>query len=196
MELAAYRLLYDNVHDFKVTAMQVESEIGRHGIRSNGTDAVPGMNDRTHHDVWVSMKTVSHFNLGTALESMLKLILFLNNIAIPREHFLSRLHDAIPATYQKQLESTYQASRSLLPGGYKLIAFINMESPAPAPPLGPPNRDISSLRGFFKYFDDDVILWQKRYSWELVGQRRWRHYISDISVFVELINRVMRDIRR
>ena len=196
MELAAYRLLYDNIHDFKATAMQIESQIGRHGIHSDGMDAVPGMNDRTHHDVWVSMKTVSHFNLGTALESMLKLILFLNSIAIPRDHSLNRLHDAIPALYQKQLESTYQASRSVLPGGYKLIAIINTVSPTPAPPLSPPNRDISSLRGFFEYFDEDVILWQKRYSWELVGQRRWRHYISDISVFVEFINRVMRDITR
>ena len=38
--------------------------------------------------------------------------------------------------------------------------------------------------------------WQKRYSWEFVGQERWHHYLSDISVFVELIERVMRDIRR
>ena len=40
------------------------------------------------------------------------------------------------------------------------------------------------------------MLWQKRYSWELVGKGRWRHYLSDISVFVELIDRVMRDIGR
>ena len=40
------------------------------------------------------------------------------------------------------------------------------------------------------------MLWQKRYSWELIDKRFWRHYVSDISVFVELINRVMRDIER
>ena len=200
MEVTAYRLLYDNIHDFKTTAMHVESEIRRHGLRDNSFDAVPGMNGRSHHDMWVSMKTVSHFNLGTALESMLKLLLFLNNVPLDkiprnRRHCLTKLHDAIPEKYQKQLESTYQASRSVLPEGYQLIAFINTASPKPAP-LGPPNRDISSLKGFFEYFDEDVILWQKRYSWELIEEKRYRHYLSDISVFVGLINRVMRDIRR
>ena len=195
MEVTAYHLSYDNIHDFKATAIHVESEIRRHGLRDNSFDAVPGMNGRKHHDMWVSMKTVSHFNLGIALESMLKLLLFLNKIPMPRHHFLAKLHDAIPAKYQKQLESTYQASKSVLPEGYELIAFINAASPTPASP-GPPNRDISSLKGFFEYFDEDVILWQKRYSWELIEEKRWRHYLSDISVFVELINRVMQDIRR
>ena len=195
MEVTAYRLLYDNIHDFKTTAMHVESEIRSHDISRDGNDTVPDMKGRTHHDMWVSMKTVSHFNLGIALESMLKLLLFLNKIPMPRHHFLAKLHDAIPVKCQKQLESTYQASRSVLPEGYKLIPFINTASPTSAP-TGPPNRDISSLKGFFEYFDEDVILWQKRYSWELIEERRWRHYLSDISVFVELINRVMQDIRR
>ena len=196
MERAAYRLFYDNIHDFKTTAMHVEAEIIRNGIRSDSNDPVPGMKGRTHHDMWVSMKTVSHFNLGTALESMLKLLVFLNGSKIPRHHLLTELHDTIPAKFQKQLESTYQASKSVVPDGWTLVAFLNTASPALAPGSGPPNREISSLRGFFEYFDEDVILWQKRYSWELVGEERWRHYISDIAVFVELINRVMGDIER
>ena len=200
MEVTAYHLLYDNIHDFKTTAIHVESEIRRHGLRDNSFDAVPGMNGRRHHDMWVSMKTVSHFNLGLALELMLKLLLCLNNVPLDkiprnRRHCLTKLHDAIPAKYQKQLESTYQASRGILPEGYELIAFINTASPTPTTP-GPPNRKISSLRNFFEYFDEDVILWQKRYSWELIEEKRYRHYLSDISVFVELINRVMQDIRR
>ena len=196
MEVAAHRLLYDNIHDFKTTAFHVESEIRRHGIDdSKGDAAVPGMNDRTHHDMWVSMKTVSHFNLGSALELMLKLLLFHNNIPIPRAHFLTKLYDDLPAKDQRCLEATYQASTSVLPDGYKLIAFINTASPT-IPPLGPPNREISSLREFFEYFDEDVILWQKRYSWELVENGICRHYISDISVFVELITRVMVKIKR
>ena len=84
----------------------------------------------------------------------------------------------------------------MFPSGYELVAFINTASPTLAPGSGPPDRDISSLRGFFEYFDEDVILWQKRYSWELIEEGRWRHYVSDISVFVELINRVMGDVRR
>ena len=196
MERAAYRLLYDNIHDFKATAKHVESEIIRYGIRSDSDDPVPGMNGRTHCDMWASMKTVSHFNLGTALELTLKLLVFLNNVEIPRHHYLAKLHDTIPEKYQKQLESTFQESKSVLPEGWQLIAFYNTASPEIRPRQKPPNRDLSSLRGVLEYFDEDVILWQKRYSWELVGQELWRHYISDISVFVELINRVLGGIER
>ena len=200
MEVTAYRLLYDNIQDFKTIAMHVESEIRRYGIRSDSDEAVPGMKGRRHLDMWVSMKTVSHFNLGIALELMLKLLLHLNRIA-PTEvlrgqarHFLTKLHDAIPEKYQDQLESTFQASRIVLPDGYTLIALTNTASPASGPL--PQNRDISSLRGLFEYFDEDMQWWQKRYSWELIDKGHWRHYISDISVFVELINRVMRNIER
>ena len=199
MEVTAYRLFYDSIHDFKTTAMHVESEIRRLGIRSDSDDVVPGMKDRTHHDMWVSMKAVSHFNLGTALELMLKLLLFLNNVPLkkipPRQrHLLAKLHDAIPPKYRKQLEAAYQASKNVCPDGYELVAFINTSTPV-SPPR-PPDRDMSSLRAFFEYLDEDAMLWLKRYSWELVDNGRWRHYLSDISVFVELINRVMRDIER
>ena len=201
LERAAYRLFYDNIHDFKTTAMHIESELTRHGIRSDSDDRVAGMKGRTHSDVWVSMKTVSHFNLATALELMLKLLLFLNNVSLKgipnrQRHLLTKLHDAIPETYQEQLESTFQASRSVLPNGWELIAFINTAAPVLPAGSGPPNRDISCLRGFLEYLDEDAILWQKRYSWELVEKGHWRHYLSDISVFVELINRVMRGIER
>ena len=195
MEVTAYRMLYDNIHDFKTTAHHVESEIQRYGIRSDSHDPVTAMYGRNHHDMWVSMKTVSHFNLGIALESMLKLLLFLNNVAIPHDHLLVKLHDKVPAKRRKQLEEAYQASIASASGGYRLIAFINTASSSSRPP-GPPNRDISTLRGFLEYFDKDVILWQKRYSWELVDSGRWRHYLSDISAFTELINRVMADIKR
>ena len=75
------------------------------------------------------------------------------------------------------------------------MAFINTAS-SNLKPNSTSNLDFSSLRGFFEYFDEDVILWQKRYSWELVREGHYRHYLSDISVFVELINLVMSDIKR
>ena len=193
LDQAAYRLLYDNIHDFKATAVHVDSEIRRLGIRDNDHHAVPGMDGRTHHDMWVSMKTVSHFNLGIALELMLKFLLIINKIPFPHRHSLTQLYDTLPAKYQRQLESTFQESRSVLASDLELIAFINTAETSP-PPTRPPNLEILNLRGLFEYLDKDVILWQKRYSWELVGKNRWRHYLDDISVVVELINRVMRDI--
>ena len=59
MEVAAYNLLYDNIHDFKTAAMYVESEIRRLGIRSDSKEEVSGIEGRKHIDMWVSMKTVN-----------------------------------------------------------------------------------------------------------------------------------------
>ena len=205
MEAAAYRLLYDNIHDFKTAAMHVESEIRRYGLREDRFDAVPGMNGRTHHEMWLSMKTVSHFNLGTALELMLKLLLRINkvtkaNIPCRRDgHYLSKLYAALPEESQKQMESTYRVCRRALPELPTLIMFINTASPTPTPPPPPdrpPNRGVTTLKGFFEYLDKDAVLWLKRYSWETVDQGGWHQYVGDISVFEDLINRVMSDIER
>lgn len=194
MEITAYRLLYDNIHDFKAAAVHVDSETRRLGIRSESRDEVPGMGGRIHHAMWVSMKTVSHFNLGIALELMLKLLLVLNRKSVPRDHHLANLHDSLPTKIRRQLEDTYNAIQNTWPQDIELVAFIG--SATPTPPDSPPNRNIESLSGFLEYLDQDVMLWQKRYSWELVDKGCWRHYLNDISVFIELIERVMRDIPR
>ena len=198
MEISAYRMLYDSIHEFKATAAQVESEITRRGIQSEGQEVAPATGGRTHHDIWVSMKTVSHFNLGVSLELMLKLLVFLNNKnkdPIPNHHCLIELLDAIPEKYRKLLEATFQDCMKVIPDGFEPIAFINSASPDPLD-YSPPNRDVGSLRGFLEYLDQDAMLHLKRYSYELVEQDQFRHYLSDISVFVKFIDRVMRDIER
>ena len=135
-----------------------------------------GWGGRTHRQMWESMKAVSHFNLGTALELMLKLFIFLNNVPVEQipqreRHLLTKLHGAIAPKYQAQLEVTYQASRSVLPDGYALISWVNTASRTPSPQHHPANRDISTRQGFFEYLDEDVTLWLKRYSWEFVDDR-------------------------
>lgn len=40
MEIAVFRLLYDNIQDFKTTAMHVDSEIRRLGVLDDGDDTV------------------------------------------------------------------------------------------------------------------------------------------------------------
>ena len=195
LDRTAYRMLYDSIHDFKATAALVESEIKRCGVKGKSLEVVRDTSGRTHHDMWVSMKTVSHFNLGIALELMLKLLVFLNSMAIPAHHGLAKLHDAIPEEIQEGLEVVFQECVSVVPNGFSSIAFFNSDSPQPVQsPLA--DRDIKTLRGFLEYFDQDVMLYLKRYSYEQIDQQEWRHYLSDISVFVELIDRVMQDVPR
>ena len=56
--------------------------------------------------------------------------------------------------------------------------------------------EFSSLNNFFEYFDQDVKLSVKRYSYELVEQYQWRHYLSDLTLFMELIKHVLGNIER
>ena len=189
---AAFDLLFSNIQDFANAATLVESEIERLGLRDNSDVLVPEMNGRTHRDMWMSMKIVSHFNLGTALELFLKLLLFLNNKGIPHGHKLTPLYNDLPKQVRRWLEDTFQESRSMLPGGCELIAFINL--PRPPEPSTFPNQELSSLRQLFNYFDRDVRLWQKRYSFELVQQQQCHEYLSDLTLFIELIDRVMGDL--
>ncbi len=193
MTIEAFRHLTDNIHDFRTTAMLVESEIRRLGLSCNGKDVVDGTNGRLHGDMWASMKTASHFNIEIALELTFKLILRMNEIAVPTGHMghrLCHLFDVMPASCQQNLEDIYREFRKA-PEELVGMASVNF----PVPPILPP-VDLSNLSGFLEYLDDYVRLWEKRYSWELVDKGDWRHYLLDISVLVQLVDDVLGDSRK
>ena len=192
----ALRYLHSNIDDFKSTAEYVESEIRRLGIHGDSWETVSGMEDRTHHEVWVSMKTVSHFNLGVALELMLKLLLFRNSSDIPTIHSLTKLYDELPERDRQKLDSIHGDILRSSREKFDMMVFVSKESQTAGLPPEPPSRRNYSLRGYFEYLDEDFKLWENRYLWERVRDGKWRHYLIDISAFVELINRVMRDIPR
>ena len=182
-------LLYDSIHDFKHAAVLVESEIRRLGIRYHSDDLVQGMNGRKHHDSWVSMKAVSHFNLGTALELMLKLLL-LRSGKSTHGHKLAKLYGKLKEPDQEQLDSKYRPFQN----GSARLAWLIFNSPESEPP--PETRNINRLKGLFEYLDQEVIISKKRYSWEQARDNEWRYYLDDITVIVEFIDRVMNDLPR
>ncbi len=199
MKAAELRHLYNMIHDFKTTAVHVESEIRRYDLCRDSKDPVPGMEWRMHRDVWASMKEVSHFNLGTALELMLKMILLRNEIPPKQRHHLTMLYDDIPEKDWKKLNSEFDEIFKAKP--MKWVAVITEEKTAPKPddPFAsmkdrPKRTDSSSLINFFQDFDNKARLWKKRYAWEDVEEKKWRYYLDDISAFTELIDRVMADI--
>ena len=193
MSLHSYFMLYDSILDFKRTSLILEQELGKLSVRHDSQKSVPGMGARRHHDVWVSLKSVSHFNLGVALELMLKMLLALNGVRFPHTHSLVCLHDSIPEKYQNKLQLVYQECDKRYEPGFELVAFANAASD---PPPAPKNLNLATLRDVLRYFDDDVMLHLKRYAWEQTAEGHWRHYISDISVFVMMIDDVMREIPR
>ena len=148
--------------------------------------------------MWGSMKTVSHFNFGIALELMLKLLLYADGKDVEKWHSLTELHDDLPKTVQDELDATYRGIRHELIGKLEFIAHISLppSEPRPEPPPSMRKRDLSSIKKFFAFFDQDVRLSGKRYSYELVQQRQWRLYLSDLSVFFTFIELVLGNLDR
>lgn len=66
-----------------------------------------------------------------------------------------------------------------------------MMTASQAPRHLPNNRPIDTLQNMFKYFDEDVKLSEKRYSWDPAQKRQWRHFIKNPSSFVRFIHRVV-----
>ncbi len=194
---AARGHLFSCIQDFTNAAIVVEDMIKDYDLRDDSRDAVPEMNGRIHQDMWESMKNVSHFNLGIALELMIKYLLSRNGKGKRRGHKLTTLHDKLPEQIAQRLESTFQDIKRKLPGGCELIALLTKPPPKPSPEKPSAlHRKLSSLRDFFEYFDQDVKLAMMRYSYELVEQRRWRHYLSDLTLFTTFIDHVLGNIER
>ena len=190
---ANYRLLIGNIIDFKETALMVEQSIPKLHTTDETHNITMKMDERDWVDEWMSKKTVSHFNLGIALELTLKFLLLSNDKDYRRGHGLTALYDLLPEPVQRQLESTYQASIRDLPGGLKPVAVIKF------PPLKQPrlrNRPILTLRAFFEYFDQVVKLSEKRFAWEQAQLQRSHHYLSNLTLFIELIEHVLGNIPR
>ena len=171
------RLLYDSIYDYKEVAEQVELRIQEQRLDQQS-------------DRWFSLKSVSHFNFGIALELMLKFLLAREKRRVSRDHLLAKLYGGLLADTQTRIQNFYTAPEHHL----ALLAFAFGDDPVA--PETPKNRKLNTVQQFFKYFDEDVMLWSKRYEWEKMNTAQWRHYLSDIRPFTYLIDRVMDGIDR
>ncbi len=169
---AEHSFLCSNIHHFKQTAVVVEEALARERF---------GPQDK------MSMKAVSHFNLGTALELMFKLMLILNKCPFKKTHLLADLYDLFPKHEQDRLDVLHGKSHGT--GRYTLVAMAITTTKPKSPPS---NRDISTLRGTLEYFDKDMGLCRMRYSWEEIAREEWRHHLEDISPYVRFIDENMK----
>ena len=177
--------LFATIHGFKRAAVLVELEIARSGIRSK--------NDSERLE---PMKIVSHFNLATAIELMLKLVLIRNKISwneLPQKHSLSMLFDKVPHDWKTKLHDSYSVCAKMT--AFKLVAFANPSDPSTFVKANPPDesrRKAMSLRDFLVSLDSDFLMWKKRYSWEQITEDgEWRRYYEDVSPLVEFIDLTM-----
>ena len=195
MVITAVILLRENIKDFTIAAQHMEREIESFGLKPDDNRLVPTRSEVRFSDLWLSKKTVSLFNLGIALELMLKMVLVLNERPKTNVHSLTKLYDSLPNKPQSELEGAYQKHLHNSLDSGRLISLRFSASDLPKEKQPPLTPDISTLRNFFDYFDSHASLYKKRYAWEDVANETWNYYIDDISLFVNLINDVLVSIK-
>ena len=180
-----FRKIVGDARAFREAAFFMERRIDELKARSDTLSPIYGDKGSRSHDVWESLKTVSHFNLHNAFELGLKA--FLGSIGAPffLNHFLKGLYAAIPEKEAKKLNALFLEVSKDQPVELEAFVFTKESSP---PLKRPKNAPLNSLKGFCEYFDKDVVLWNKRYSWEEVSKEKWMHYISNLGVFLMFLD--------
>ena len=209
MNPSSLRYLIDNALDFCYAAKHVEDEIIRLNLDSNRRDEVPNLGGRTHHDTWASKKNVSHSNLGTSLELMLKLVLYIEGTEYENKHSLIYLHDLVSKRRRDQLDSSFKSALGKSKG-LEFVAFTNeirlnrltgstpsghtFVGPPGTAPIAPKITQQKCLRECLEYFDEDARLFERRYQWEYIARGQSRHYVKDLTVFIDFVQDVLNDI--
>ena len=153
---AHIQYLCQMIHVFKNTASHVDSESMKH-------DDI---------DIRAAMKAVSHFNLGTALELMLKMIILRKGIEPDETHMLNKLYYDLPEENRKELDFTFDEIFKRKPMEWKSVITLDKSEPKPkdnpfaSMEARPKRTNGSSLINFFEDFDKLARLSVKRYEHE------------------------------
>ena len=143
-------MMYYTIQDFAGAAEWAESEIKRlqdaeHRREPRSDDAPVQFGD-----TFISLKTVSHFNLGIAMELLLKYFLRWEALPVPRRHPIKDLYAARPESQPDALEALYH---SVMPDTLAENVMTLSPFPKGKPRLG---RRIHSLSAFLEYLDADM----------------------------------------
>ena len=187
MDGNSYLKLASDITAFLDATRLIEKRIRSLNVEHSNQNLIGGSTGWKIHDIWESLKTASHFNFGIAFELRLKCIL---KLCGPVEqsskavHSLEKIYSLIPSQICRELEDLFvQETRNK---SFHLLAFVRSKS---KPTDTPPNRSLKDLRDFCIYFDKDVKLWMKRYSWEELSNQKWVHYIEDLSPLISFVEK-------
>ena len=182
-------LMYYTIQDFARAAEWAESEIKRLDDADDRRAPRSARDPVKFGDTFLSLKAVSHFNLGIAMELLLKYFLRWEARPVPHRHPMRDLYAALPKSQRDALEALYQ---SVMPD----ILTENVTTLSPYPkseaPLG---RRIHSLSAFLEYLDADMDVAKMRYVYENFDGDGFAHYLPDVSPFLEFIRRAPKAIQ-
>ncbi len=185
---SAYPLLFLNVIHFKDAARLVESEVSRYRADQGLQHTEDPLESFPNKDYWMSAKAVSHFNLGTALELMMKLVLVINGTPVGQTHSLLALHNSLSSKWKRRMQEMFSKAEK----NHGLLKFVRIRrSDAADLPDPGDDRDVIGLRGTLAYLDDDAVLSKARYLWKHMSEGKWLYYLDDITILTDLIDQVL-----
>ena len=181
IERYEFFFLRDLANTFKETALNAEHRLKILEAKRND---VPGYRSRA--TAMESLKSVSHFNLGTALELSFKLMLRTWRHPVPATHKLTELYDALPDEVRTDFDGKFE----MPPEGDLARSYANGEHP----PVLPRLREVLwAPRDYLVYLDHEIGLSGHRYTWETVAKQEYRSYLTDISWVVGIVDLLPRD---
>ena len=195
MDRAAYRVMSVMVLRFKEVATALEAEIRRYQREQGQPQAVDdsypvaSLKRGIPTDAVIATKAVSHFNLGTSLELMFKLLLSYENKKVPEMHSLRSLYNQLSAAWQRKVLSCYNKAKE---GKLECLHVAIQKQDSVG--AGPSGKAIKNWQELLSCFDDDIKLSTHRYSWEQMGDGHWVQFMDDITVITDTIDLVMQRI--
>ena len=187
MDSVTYLKLMGESRGCQQSAEMIERKIRRLNADAGETSTIGEETGWRSHQVWVSLKSVSHHNLALALLMRLKCFLSLHRIDLVYGHRLTQLFDKLNI-YQTQtsgdLEGIFQRINRDNP--VKVIATISSQESFV--PQEPSNSPITSLKDSFTYLEEYVEIWTNKRSGMYTSSSSWQYYFDSLEPFFKFLN--------
>ena len=134
------------------------------------------------------LRAAAHFVLGTAYELTLKLMLRQSGRTVPNRHQLTTLYDAIPdKKIRALLDEAYQQRMASVSEHEVGIILTMVTTGDPQLETDPPKPDMTTIRGWFRFMDEDVCSHLQRYAWENPRNKRPTQHMADLTPFCDIL---------
>ena len=170
---------------FHQTARLVEKHIANAGFRQDNGSRLAPDTPRTQREVWMALKAASHFNLHQSFELFLKFILRLEGTDHGHRHPLGELYVKLSAESREYVDGSYERALVSVQKGQSQIEGFAYDKETPPRPL---NKEVTTAKQGFEFFDEVMRLHQRRYEYENIGRGEITWYMDDMSPWFEMLN--------
>ncbi len=176
---------------FLVVAKETHAYIEREGIDDVRCETYRGSNNLTPQNIWIAMRSALDYNMHQAFELFIKLLLKVEGTKYGRDHKLASLFAKLKRTSRNDLDkirkkhfmNSFRGGKSM-----EFVAFMMAEKEPPLPPSK--DSDFNSFEGILTYFDEELALYQRRYSHEAIEKGQWLEFVRDVRPLFTLLDEV------